>query len=217
MNIITNTQNFFTQKQSHTGGSIGGDAAKIYSVEIAKNGATFLISGCTVHNGYADAEWYQNFDMPSGSTRLRYSRDLLFSPSYATDSQADESDCIPVDMGGNRYNGSTQIVTETGELQIGKGSGGWQRTGLYPGPYPTGIIVPVDTYYTFDFTKGVISILAVGIGANLYQIPSDLWNQPSQKSNWQNFNQVMVQEQLDLNEKAGSYTKTVNNGRLILS
>jgi hypothetical protein len=214
MQVISNIAALFTQENSHTGGSIGGDAAKAYRVTIVDGAAVFSIQGCVKKNGYADAEWFQGVAIPTGANRICYSRTLQFDSDYALFSQADEEDLILTDAEGNRYNGSTDVLTASGELQVGQGSGGWQNTGLFPGPYPVDLPIAVSTYYAFDFVKKTISVLGVGIGARLYEIPAAFQNQPALPSTWKDFNEVVIQEQMGLNQKAQQYTKAVSNASL---
>lgn len=193
----------------HAGGSIGGVAPKVYTLdENFPNRATFLISGTTAAGKNADVEWYWTETIPAGAKGCCMSFDLYVDKDYAVNSQAQESD-IKFYSGGWGFNGSMQIDNAAGgTLQIGSGSAGWQNTGFTPGILSTGKH-HIQIFYSFDYSKKVGSILAVVIDDVLYLIPANLQNQPMTDDKWTDGAYVQIQG--DLTAAGGQYEFQIDN------
>jgi hypothetical protein len=202
--------------QSHTGGNIGGDPAKIYTMDQGNPpAAVFFIKGCTKQGGYADAEWYNKFPIPPRAVALIFSYDIMLDASSLTDCQADEMDVILTDADDLNYNGSMQLdYAKGGELQIANRSGSWVSTGFTPGKYAPNVVHHVQVFYAFDFAGKTISTTHIVIDDQIYPVPSSLQRLPATHSGWTDSLMAMVQIQQDLNARAGQYYKTVNHANL---
>lgn len=188
-----------------------------YAMEPALDCAVFSVSGTTKPGLYPGAEWYIARPIPAGAKAVCFSFDMELSDSATQYAQAQESDCIFTDAQGYKYNRSFEVNPGGMTLQISDKNGAWVNFATLSSKLATSVAHKVQIFHTFDFTKKLSSTVAVAIDGALYLVPANLQNVTAVKSNWNDFNQVIVQMQLGLTSAAGAFSQTVGNMQLIWS
>lgn len=206
--------------KAQAGGSVSDGVPQEYAMEPVLDYAVFSVSGSVTPGKYAGAEWYLARPIPTGSHAVCHSFEMELSASSLTDAQAEESDLIltgakETDGSAYKYNRSFQINAAALTLQIAKADGSWVNFASIASKLMPNIAHKIQIFHTFDFVKKISSTTAVAIDADLYLVPVSLQNVPAVKSNWTDYNQVIVQMQLDLTQKAGAFSETVGKMKLM--
>lgn len=98
------------------------------------------------------------------------------------------SNCLETDslfvIDGKHYNGSAQVVTATGELQVGTGTGGWQSTGVKVPAFSPNVKHDIMIIYSIDTVKETISVLAYVVDGTVYTVPVEYQNQSATPLTW---------------------------------
>lgn len=196
--------------QSHTGGNIGGDAAKVYTMnQQFPPVAIFSIAGCEKLGGYADVDWYLQRPIQPNNGLVTMSYSIMLDEDSFNNAQAIETDLIITEKGLN-YNGSVQIdYSVGGQLQIANRNGDWTSTGYSPGKYQPNVWHEVKINYYCDPVQKVLSVICIIIDNVFYMIPPTLHHVPAVFLNWSDG--AMIQIQQDLNQKALQYQMQIKN------
>lgn len=195
--------------KSQAGDTVSQAAPQEYAMQPLFEYAVFSVSGSTIPGKYAGAEWFINRPIPVGAKAVCHSFDMELSDSSVTYAQACESDCIFTDGQGYKYNRSFQVAGTA--LQIANASGAWVTFATMPAKLTPDVIHRIQIFHTFDFVKKVSSTIGASVDGSFYLVPANLQNVPATKSNWTDFNQVIVQMQLTLTQAAGAFSETAGN------
>jgi hypothetical protein len=179
------------------GSNIGGTDPLTYAFQVVpgkKQSVTMTQSGNSDKTGKGYPAWMlypaAPIVLPPITPTMQFELDFDFWCDALTQAASNvrETDSIFIVKGTDgqtmHYNGSAQIVIGTGELEVGQGTGGWQKTGVLLPPLPPNQKAKIKIAYTLDTVKHTISVTSYSVGGVAYQVPTANQDVPASPITW---------------------------------
>jgi hypothetical protein len=192
--ILVPLDGAWSQHEPSDGSGIGGcDPVSYGSVLVPGKRASrvLLISGTTDKTETEKPTWLLYPSSPivipqdgnNGLLEFELTFDLWVDAFMQDASSAIETDTIFV-VDGYKYNGSAQVITATGILEVGAGPASWQSTGIKIPAFTPNIKHKVKIDYMLDLKLFAASVQAYTVDGVEYAVPVANQNVPAIPSMW---------------------------------